>query len=62
MTVEGFADKAKGTAKEAAGKIADDPKLETEGKLDKAKGALKDVADDVKTGLKAAEEKIKDAL
>ena len=62
MTVEGFADKVKGTAKEAAGKITDDPKLETEGKLDKAEGAVKDAVEDVKTGVEAAGEKIKDAL
>lgn len=62
MTVEGFADKVKGTAKETAGKITDDPKLETEGKLDKAKGAVKDAVEDVKTGIDAVGEKIKDAL
>ncbi len=62
MTVEGFADKVKGSAKKAAGKITDDPQLETEGKLDKAKGAIKDAVEDVKTGVDAVGEKIKDAL
>jgi uncharacterized protein YjbJ (UPF0337 family) len=36
--VKGFADKAKGTLKETAGKVSDDKRLETEGKFDKAKG------------------------
>ena len=45
------ADKAKGTAKDVAGRVKDDPKLEGEGKADRA------VAD-----LKQAGEKVKDAF
>ena len=39
--VEGAADKAKGSMKEAAGKVTGDSKLQAEGKMDKAKGAVK---------------------
>ena len=39
--VEGMADKAKGSIKEAAGKVTGDAKLEAEGKADKAGGAVK---------------------
>jgi uncharacterized protein YjbJ (UPF0337 family) len=50
--VEGAGDKAKGTVKDAAGKVTGDDKLQAEGKIDKAKGAVKDavgkVADAVK--------------
>jgi uncharacterized protein YjbJ (UPF0337 family) len=49
--IEGSARQAKGTAKEAAGKVFGDRKLETEGKADKvagkvqnAVGGLKDAA------------------
>ena len=37
--VKGAADKAKGSIKETAGKIAGDKELQSEGKLDKAKDA-----------------------
>ena len=39
--VEGAADKAKGSLKEAAGKVTGDSKLQAEGKMEKAKGAVK---------------------
>ena len=39
--VSGAGDKAKGSVKEAAGEVADDPKLKAEGAADKAKGAVK---------------------
>jgi len=39
--IEGAADKAKGSIKEAAGKMTGDAKLKAEGKMDKAKGAVK---------------------
>jgi len=39
--VEGAADKAKGSIKEAAGKVTGDAKLQAEGKADKAGGAVK---------------------
>ncbi len=39
--IKGAADKAKGSLKEAAGKITGDAKLQAEGKADKAKGTVK---------------------
>jgi uncharacterized protein YjbJ (UPF0337 family) len=38
--IKGSAEQAKGTVKEAAGKIFGDKKLETEGKTDKAAGKV----------------------
>jgi uncharacterized protein YjbJ (UPF0337 family) len=43
----GTIDKAKGRAKEAAGALAGDRKLKSEGKLDQAAGKAKDVVDRV---------------
>jgi uncharacterized protein YjbJ (UPF0337 family) len=53
--VKGAADKMAGKAKEAAGKMTDDKKLEAEGKLDKAKGAARDFVGDVKDGARRAD-------
>lgn len=50
--VKGAADKAKGTIKEAAGKVSRDKSLEREGKIDKAKGELHKAAGDVKDAFK----------
>ena len=49
--VKGAADKAKGAIKEAAGKVAGDKELQTEGKLDKAKGSIHNAAGDAKDAL-----------
>lgn len=49
------ADKAKGTAKEAFGKITGDDEMVVEGKVDQAKGDAKETVEDVK-------DKAKDAL
>jgi uncharacterized protein YjbJ (UPF0337 family) len=46
--VKGAADKAKGTIKEAAGKVTGDKGLESEAKVDKAKGSVHNAAGDVK--------------
>jgi uncharacterized protein YjbJ (UPF0337 family) len=54
--VKGAADKAKGAIKDAAGKMTDDKKLQTEGKWDKAKGAAHDAAGDVKDAVRKAGE------
>lgn len=62
MSDDGFADKVKGTAKEAAGKVTRDKDLEAEGKADKAEGAVKDTIADVKAGFKAAGDKIKEVF
>ena len=42
--IEGNLDKAKGAAKDAAGKILGNDRLRAEGQIDKAKGQIKDVA------------------
>jgi uncharacterized protein YjbJ (UPF0337 family) len=52
--VKGAADKAKGTIKDAAGKLTGDKKLESEGKMDKAKGDLHNAAGDVKDAFRKA--------
>jgi uncharacterized protein YjbJ (UPF0337 family) len=52
--VKGMADKAKGSVKDAAGKMMGDKKLQAEGKVDKAKGAAHNVAGDVKDSAKHA--------
>jgi uncharacterized protein YjbJ (UPF0337 family) len=54
--VKGAADKAKGAIKDAAGKVTDDKKLQSEGKWDKAKGAAHDAAGDVKDAVRKAGE------
>ena len=52
--VKGALDKASGAAKEAAGKMTGDKKLEAEGKIDKAKGEARDVIGDVKDAARKA--------
>jgi uncharacterized protein YjbJ (UPF0337 family) len=52
--IKGAADKAKGTIKDAAGKLTGDKKLQAEGKLDKAKGAAHNVGGDVKDAARDA--------
>ena len=46
------ADKASGAAKDAAGKITDNPKLRAEGAMDKAKGDLRQTAGDAKDAMR----------
>ncbi len=53
--LKGAADKASGAAKEAAGKLTGNKKLEAEGKIDKAKGAARDFIGDVKDAAKRAD-------
>ena len=53
---KGWAEKAKGTVKETAGKVTGDKKLQTEGKIDKAKGAAHKVAGDVKDAVRDAKD------
>ena len=52
--VKGAADKAKGTIKEAAGKLIGDKKLEAEGKLDKMEGEAESAVGDVKDAVRRA--------
>ena len=54
--IKGAADKAKGTVKDAAGKVTGDKKMQTEGKLDKAKGAAHKGAGEVKDAFRKASE------
>jgi uncharacterized protein YjbJ (UPF0337 family) len=48
----GLKDDLTGKAKEAEGKVTNDPSREAEGKLDQAKGNAKDAIDDVKDAAK----------
>lgn len=50
--VEGMADKAKGSVKEAAGKLTGDAKLQAEGKADKAAGSVKNAIGGAKDSLR----------
>ena len=52
--VEGAADKAKGSLKEAAGKLTGDAKLQAEGKADKAGGAIKNAVGGAKDAIREA--------
>jgi uncharacterized protein YjbJ (UPF0337 family) len=49
---EAAADKIKGHAKEAVGKVTDNDKLVAEGKADQVKGQAKDAVEDVKDTFK----------
>ncbi|HRE44118.1 MAG TPA: CsbD family protein [Terricaulis sp.] len=53
--VKGAADKVSGAAKEAAGKMTGNKKLEAEGKIDKAKGEAREFIGDVKDAAKKAD-------
>lgn len=50
--IEGAADKAKGSMKDAAGKMTGDTKLQAEGKMDKAKGAVKNAVGGAKDAIR----------
>jgi len=52
--MEAGMDKAKGTVKEAVGKMTDNERLEAEGKLDQAKGDVKQSAEKAKDAFKDA--------
>jgi uncharacterized protein YjbJ (UPF0337 family) len=52
--VKGAMDKAKGSVKEAAGKVTGDRKMQAEGKLDKAKGNARAAVGDVKDAVRNA--------
>ena len=51
-TVTGAGDEAKGSFKEAAGRVTGDDKLEAEGKADKAGGAVKTAVGGVADAIK----------
>ena len=50
--IEGMADQAKGSVKEAAGKISGDAKLEAEGKADKVSGKVQNAVGGAKDTLR----------
>lgn len=50
--IEGAVEKAKGAAKEIAGKITGDAKLEAEGKAQKLGGTIQNIAGGVKDAIK----------
>jgi uncharacterized protein YjbJ (UPF0337 family) len=52
--INGAADQAKGSIKEAAGKVTGDAKLQTEGTLDKAKGKVESAIGGVKDAVRNA--------
>lgn len=52
-------DQAKGSVKEAAGKLTDDKRLEAEGTVEKLAGKAKEVAEDVKDTVAGAIDKLK---
>jgi uncharacterized protein YjbJ (UPF0337 family) len=58
---KGAADKVAGKAKEVAGHVTGNKKLETEGKVDQVKGAVHDAAGDAKDVGKKAVEAVKNA-
>jgi uncharacterized protein YjbJ (UPF0337 family) len=53
-------DEAQGRMKEAAGSLADDDDLKTEGKIDQASGAAKEKAEDLKDKVGDAVDSIRD--
>jgi uncharacterized protein YjbJ (UPF0337 family) len=59
--MEGTWDKAKGKAKEAAGDLTDDERLEREGKADQVKGAGKEAVGHVKEAGRAVKDAMDDA-
>ncbi|MFJ7208912.1 CsbD family protein [Streptomyces sp. NPDC098789] len=57
MADKGTADKAKGKAKEAAGKVTGNERLTAEGKIDQAKGEAKKTMSDAKDALQGKHRK-----
>jgi len=57
--IKGSLDQAKGAAKEAAGRVIGDPKLQAEGKVDKLKGQAESAVGSAKDTIRAAQDKSK---
>lgn len=55
--VKGKAEKAKGSVKDAAGKVLGDKEMQAEGKLDKVKGAVHQAVGDAKEAAHRATKK-----
>jgi uncharacterized protein YjbJ (UPF0337 family) len=60
--MEGKMDELKGRAKEAAGDLTDNDRLQREGKADKAEGKVKQAIDDVKDKAEDVVDKVRDKL
>ncbi|HEX3653969.1 MAG TPA: CsbD family protein [Rhizomicrobium sp.] len=54
--IKGMGDQAKGSLKDAAGKITGDSKLQAEGKMDKAKGKVENAVGGMKDSLRGDDE------
>jgi uncharacterized protein YjbJ (UPF0337 family) len=54
--IKGMGDQAKGSLKDAAGKITGDSKLQAEGKMDKAKGKVENAVGGMKDSLRGDNE------
>jgi uncharacterized protein YjbJ (UPF0337 family) len=50
--IKGMGDQAKGSMKDAAGKVTGDSKLQAEGKMDKAKGKVENAVGGMKDSLR----------
>ena len=50
--IKGMGDQAKGSLKDAAGKMTGDTKLQAEGKMDKAKGKVENAVGGMKDSLR----------
>lgn len=57
--MKGAADKAKGSVKQAAGKLTGDKEMECEGRADKAKGDVHKAAGNVKDAARNAADSLK---
>ncbi|MFG2713038.1 CsbD family protein [Streptomyces goshikiensis] len=60
MADKGKMDQAKGKAKEAVGKIADNDRMKAEGKMDQAKGKAKEAVSDTAERTRAAKDTMRD--
>lgn len=62
MSGKGITDKAKGKAKEVAGKATDDKSMKAEGIFDQVVGKTKDIAADIKGATEEVVDKAKDVI
>jgi uncharacterized protein YjbJ (UPF0337 family) len=60
--MEGKMDELKGRAKEAAGDLTDNDRLQREGKTDKAQGKVKQTIEDVKDKAEDVVDKVRDKI
>jgi uncharacterized protein YjbJ (UPF0337 family) len=60
--MEGKMDELKGRAKEAAGDLTDNDRLQREGKADKAQGKVKQTIEDVKDKAEDVVDKVRDKI